>query len=101
MLTIDGGNKVKINGEENITRYESSEWAARAFCQNCGTHLYYQMNDTGQYYLPAGLFEGVEKLTFDHQIFIDQKPDNYAFANDTFNMTGEEVFAAFASQDGE
>ena len=36
-------------------------------------------------------------LVFDHQIFIEEKPSFYAFANETKNMTGEEVFALFAA----
>ena len=35
-------------------------------------------------------------LTFTSQIFIDDKPAYYDFANKTHNMTGAEVFAAFA-----
>ena len=33
---------------------------------------------------------------FASQIFIDDKPAYYDFANKTHNMTGAEVFAAFA-----
>jgi hypothetical protein len=33
---------------------------------------------------------------FKTQIFIDEKPGYYEFANKTHNMTGAEVFAAFA-----
>ena len=34
------------------------------------------------------------------QVFIDEKPDWYAFANETRNMTGAELFAMFAPEDG-
>jgi hypothetical protein len=37
-----------------------------------------------------------EGLVFDRQIFIDEKPEYYSFANETKNMTGAEVFAQFA-----
>ena len=37
----------KIDGGENIARYHSSEWAERAFCKNCGAHLFY-------HFLPGG-----------------------------------------------
>jgi hypothetical protein len=46
------------------------------------------------------LFDGESQLNFDHQIFIDEKPDYYAFVNETRNMTGAEVFAQY-SQDWE
>jgi len=33
---------------------------------------------------------------FELQVFIDEKPENYAFANATREMTGEEVFKAWS-----
>ena len=94
-LTVDGKQDLSVNGEENITAYNSSEWAQRAFCKHCGTHLYYRLKQTGQTIFSSGLFDTVADLKFDHQIFTDEKPDWYDFANDTHNMTGAEVFAAF------
>ncbi len=38
----------------------------------------------------------MESAVFDHQIFIDEKPDYYSFSNKTYNVTGEEVFAQYA-----
>ena len=101
MLTVDCGQDVSIKGENNVGRFESSEWAVRGFCTKCGTHLFYQINANGQMFVPAGFFNEADDLHFDHQIFIDQKPDNYSFANDTHNMTGEEAFAAFTPQESE
>ena len=101
MLTIDGGTDVTFTGEDNISQYNSSEWAKRGFCTHCGTHVYYLMTATGQYYMPAGFFDEADSLHFSHQIFIDEKPTNYTFANETHNMTGEEVFAAFSAGDQE
>ena len=36
----------------------------------------------------------------DNQIFIDEKPDFYSFANETTTLTGEEVFAQFNDSQG-
>jgi len=47
--------------------------------------------------MAAGIFADQDGLTFDHQVFIDEKPDYYDFANETHNMTGAEVFARFNS----
>ncbi|HEY9771236.1 MAG TPA: hypothetical protein V6C71_22530 [Coleofasciculaceae cyanobacterium] len=44
-----------------------------------------------------GIFDHSEDFVFDHQIFIDEKPEYYSFANKTKNMTGEEVLLMFAS----
>ena len=95
-FAVDCGTKLKIKGEKFVSIYNSSEWAERGFCNQCGTHLFYRLKETQQYIVSAEVFEDKE-LNFDHQIFIDDKPDYYDFANATHNMTGEEVFAAFTS----
>lgn len=98
-LAITGRGGVVLEGENNITVYDSSDWAERAFCSSCGSHLYYRLKQTNQYILSLGLFPEVgENVKFDHQIFIDEKPHYYAFSNETKNMTGEQVFAEFAAQ---
>ncbi len=88
--------EVKISGLEKIATYESSEWAERGFCSQCGTHLFYRLKQNNQYIFPAGLFETDGQMHLDHQIFIEEKPEYYAFLNETKNMTGEEVFAQFS-----
>ncbi|GAA4342384.1 GFA family protein [Kangiella taiwanensis] len=99
LLAIDCGSNVKFEGEDNIKIFDSSEWAERGFCSNCGTHLFYRLKQTNQYIMPAGLFDSLDtsdSVEFTTQIFIDEKPRYYDFANQTKMMTGEEVFAAFA-----
>ena len=43
---------------------------------------------------------GVVKIEekYGHQVFIDEKPSMYRFANETEDMTGAEVFAKYGSQ---
>jgi len=48
-LAVDCGSDVKINGEENVSVYNSSEWAERAFCKQCGTNLFYRLKSTKQH----------------------------------------------------
>jgi hypothetical protein len=38
--------------------------------------------------ISTGLFNLDGELNFDHQIFIDEKPMYYSFADETKNMTG-------------
>ncbi|MGV0005613.1 MAG: GFA family protein [Candidatus Porifericomitaceae bacterium WSBS_2022_MAG_OTU9] len=97
-LVVDCNTEVKISGEANVSTYTSSEWAARGFCSKCGTHLFYKLKQSGQYMIPPGLFDESLKLNFTHQIFIEEKPEYYSFANETKNMTGEEVFAQFSGE---
>ncbi len=100
-LAIDCGTDVSIEPKENISVFDSSDWADRGFCKHCGTHLFYRIKQSQQYIVPVGLFDTDENkakhaFDFDHQVFIDAKPDYYCFANKTEDMTGEEMFAKFA-----
>lgn len=95
-FAIDCGTDVQIDGEANVTAYDSSEWAQRGFCSHCGSHLFYRLKEGNQYIMPIGLFDEHPEVSFDSQIFIDEKPEYYAFANQTSFMTGAEVFAKYA-----
>ena len=97
MMTVDCGSQISIDGKENIKVFDSSDWAERAFCSLCGSHLYYRLKQNNQYIMSVGLFQDKSDLEFDHQIFIDEKPDYYSFANDTEKLTGAEVFAKYAA----
>jgi len=101
LMAVDGQQDLTVKGEENISAYDSSDWAQRAFCKHCGTHLFYRLKQTGQTIFSTGLFDSVTEFNFDHQIFIEEKPAWYDFANDTHNMTGAEVFAAFNGENQE
>jgi hypothetical protein len=96
LLALDCGTQVEFDGQQHISTFSSSDWAERGFCNNCGTHLFYRLKESNQYIMPAGLFDNLEDAEFTTQIFIDEKPYYYDFANQTKMMTGEEVFAAFA-----
>ena len=98
LLVVDCGSDVTFEGQENISVYASSVWAERGFCNKCGSHLFYRMKKNSNYRMPVGLFENINNLTFDLQVFIDEKPSYYCFSNDTKNMTGREVIAQFSSQ---
>lgn len=98
LLAVDCGSDVSFEGKENISVFNSSAWAERGFCNKCGSHLFYRFKARNQYMIPVGLFDNVPTMTFDHQIFIDEKPSYYSFANETMNLTGAEVFARFAPQ---
>jgi hypothetical protein len=99
MITIDCGDSFKVSDQAPILRFQSSEWAERGFCTLCGTHLFYFLKPNNQYHLPAGLLQIEEQYQFTHQIFIDEKPEYYDFANTTKNMTGPELFALFNAQE--
>lgn len=92
LLTIECSPETRFEGEENIAVHGSSDWAERGFCKRCGSHLFYRLKHSGLYEIPAGLFDDKEGLVFKQQIFIDEKPPFYEFANETKMLTGAEVF---------
>ncbi len=96
-FAVECGADVEFRGSENITTFASSEWAERGFCKSCGTHLFYRLRETNQYEVPAGLFNSTQHWDFHQQIFIDEKPEYYSFANATRNLTGAELFAQFGA----
>lgn len=101
LLAVECGSDISFRAEENIGIYQSSEWAERGFCKKCGSHLFYRLKQNNQYYIPVGVFDNDEGFVFEHQVFIDEKPEYYSFANKTKNMTGAELFAQFATSSSE
>ncbi len=89
---------VKIEGPAKT--FQSSEWAERAFCEICGSPLWYRVNadgaEPGQYQLSAGLFENAGDLDLNLEVFIDSKPEGYAFAGHHKTMTRADIYAMFA-----
>ncbi|MBE1296535.1 GFA family protein [Phycobacter azelaicus] len=90
------GEEVKFEGVENIGLYQSSEWAERGFCRQCGSNLFYHILGADDYQLSMGLLHDTSDLKFALQVFTDSKPAVYEFANKTEMMTAAEVIAAFA-----
>ena len=97
-MAVDCGHEVSYEGIENITVYDSSAWAERGFCKKCGSNIFYRIKESKQTMLSAGLFDENSKFVFDHQVFIDKKPDFYNFENETRNMTEAEVFARYGGE---
>ena len=95
-LGVPCGSDVQIDGVEQLKVYKSSEWAERAFCRECGTHIFYKLLHTNEYFVPADLFQNEIEFEFKEQIFIDMKHNYYEFTNQTLNITEAEVFAKFA-----
>jgi len=78
--------------------YDSSDWAERLFCKNCGSSLMWRMkSNPDQVAIAASSVPLSDAADFRLQVFIDEKPAYYAFANDTRKMTGPELIAAFQS----
>lgn len=93
------GSNVELSGE-TISAYRSSEWAERVFCSQCGTSITWRLADgSGEYHVNSNLFNEAKEFPLGTQVFIDEKPNNYDFKQQTHTMTGAEVFALFAPEE--
>jgi hypothetical protein len=95
LLAINCGSNVLFDNAQNISVYASSEWAERGFCKTCGSHLFYRTKDRAFYEIPAGLFDDLLDAKMTQQLFIDEKPRYYTFADITQNMTEREIMTLF------
>lgn len=96
-LSVHCSGDVSIDGEGSVQRFDSSEWGERAFCSNCGTHLFYRLKASNEHFVPLGLFDSDGEFNFKQQIFIDKKPEYYTFADATECLTEQQVFEKFGS----
>lgn len=106
-----GSAFVEIDAAKNTLEYDgpvksytSSDWAERAWCDRCGSTLWYKLTiPNNEFYgVAAGLFENAGNFTLAKEIYIDCKPDGFSFVGDHLTQTKSEVEALFASfGDGE
>lgn len=80
----------KIENEVDLTWYNSSEWAQRGFCKNCGTHLLFRTHDGNYHGVTSGSLDDASDMSIGEHIFIDQKPPYYDFADDKPRLTKED-----------
>jgi len=98
-FATDCGKVVRFEGEENIGRFKSSNWAERGFCKICGSSLFYFLIPTGHYMMSVGAFDDQNGIEMKLQAFMDEKPDCYDFTNQNERLTGQEVFEKYAPKD--
>ncbi len=96
-MEVNCGSDVKFGEMKHLSIFNSSDWAERGFCSVCGSHLFYRLKETQEHMMPVGLFDHDDGLVFGQQVFIDEKPHYYQFANKTEELTGAELFAEFAA----
>ncbi|REF28496.1 hypothetical protein BDD26_3412 [Xenorhabdus cabanillasii] len=95
-LSVDCKNDLQVtSGNENVSTYPSSEWAERAFCKNCGTHLFYHLHQPSTYIVPVALFENSNSGKLSTQIYVDSKPGYYNFVEKTPMLTEQDILNLF------
>ena len=98
-MEVNCGQNLDIEGQDSVSIYNSSEWAERAFCKNCGTHLFYRLKQNQEHMVPVGFFGDSISPEFGLQVFIDKKPEFYSFSNQTKELTEAQIFEMYAPKD--
>lgn len=94
-LTVRMTGRAYVEGEEFVSTYKSSEWGERQFCRSCGSHLFFHAPSLNYFGVSAGTIDDLSELALTTEIFIDRKPEAYAFANPTRKMTEAEFLTLF------
>ncbi len=74
---------VTFEGEENVTKIQSSDWAERGFCNKCGSNLLYRLIENKVFQIAAGVIDDPSDLRLSLQVCTDKKPPFYSLANKT------------------
>lgn len=93
MLAAEVGS-VEFTGEASIRRYQSSAWAERGFCGECGSNLFYRLKEPDRYIMCTGAFDDQTPFKLVGEIYVDEKPPGYDFAGDHPRQTGAEFMAS-------
>lgn len=90
--------RIEFDDEAPIQTYASSEWAERAFCQRCGSGLFYRFKANGMMIVNVGLFDDSEPFVLSGEIFVDHKAKGFEFAGDHERLSEAETLERFASE---
>lgn len=104
-ITVPEGN-VTWHGGQHIASAQTSAWAERGWCKECGSSLYFKVTMDSPYKgdieLPIGLLDDANGLTLTNEIYIDHKPDSYAYLGDgRKTMTRQDCVEKFSVLNGE
>lgn len=68
---------LRFREDTRLKWYQSSHWAKRGFCRDCGTSLFYRMNDEEGVGIAAGCLDLPTGLKISKHIFVKDKGDYY------------------------
>ncbi|MEO9778482.1 MAG: GFA family protein [Sedimentitalea sp.] len=88
---------IKVEGP--VRTYCSSEWAERAFCETCGSAIWYKTVDDQVRNLAAGLFDNAAGNTMKLEFYADRIPTGYALSGDHRRLSEAECLELFAPKD--
>lgn len=95
LMFVDVEGVPSFEGQDAIRIYKSSATGERGFCTRCGSVLFWKVAGEDRYTFTAGSLDDASKLVFTREIFIEDKPAFYDFANDTVKQAGAEAMTSY------
>jgi len=95
LMYLDVEGVPTIEGRELIGIYRSSETGERGFCTRCGSVLFWKVAGEERYTFTAGSLDTVSGLVLAREIFVEDKPAFYDFANETEKLRGSDAMLAY------
>ncbi|MCB9669888.1 MAG: GFA family protein [Alphaproteobacteria bacterium] len=90
---------IRFTGLDRVKKLQSSAWAERAWCDACGTGLWYRVTANHRmaekYEIPIGLLDHSDHLRMTREIFIDCKPACFAYQGEHRLLTRESVMKLY------
>lgn len=74
-------DKIRIEGQENVRWYQSSEKVRRGFCATCGSSLFFDPPHRDWIGVAMGAFDGPTQTHLHLHIFVADKGDYYDIAD--------------------
>jgi hypothetical protein len=99
-MGVQCGPDVQVADASQLGAYQSSGYGERCFCKVCGSTLFWRMQGGAMHVVAAQAFDDPNAFAFVSEIYVDEQPGNYSFANQTKRMTGPEFVAALMAARG-
>lgn len=88
-----------FTGGSEIGVYRSSDTGERGFCKRCGSVLFWKVAGEERYTFTAGSLDTTSGLFLAKEIFIEDKPAFYDFANPTEKLRGSDAMTAYTGDE--
>lgn len=78
-------SKPNFINQDNLSVYNANGTAVRAFCNQCGTTVYYHRISDKGYCIPSGVIKNLNEneVVFDKEWYYIDKPEYYSYKNNT------------------
>ena len=73
--------RLTVEGEDNVTWYQSSKKVRRGFCKICGSSLFFDPPHLDWIAVSMGAFDGPTNTRIERHIFVADKGDYYDIAD--------------------